>query len=119
MSVDSGYKRLNTRSQVWPDVTATIIVEDPFSVAGRKVLTISGNVGDLGSTGFFLKTVETVPIPANVQITIDFDPTHPQLFTLTAFGETVRATREGVGIKFTRINLQRMQECIMGRINQG
>lgn len=118
MTQDSRNKRANTRSHVWPDVTATIKVEDPFSV-GRKVLTVTGKVGDIGSTGFFLKTVETLPIPAKAEITIDFDPAHPDSkSTVKAFGEIVRGTPEGVGIRFTRIDLRFMQECIMNRMNR-
>ncbi|MGM0452129.1 MAG: PilZ domain-containing protein [Thermodesulfobacteriota bacterium] len=112
-------KRKNTRSQVWQDLEATIKVNDPFggSVA-RKILTVSGAVLDLGGTGMFLKTRENVPVPAKAEITIDFDPSGNGNLTISAMGETVRSTADGVGIRFTTIDLTRLQHCIMARMNR-
>lgn len=111
-------RRGNTRSQVWADTIATIEVPDPYSPGGRAVLTITGPIGDLGSTGMFLKTEESVPIPAKAEITIDFNPERPMTLYLTARGETVRSDPGGVGIRFTQINIQRLQQCILERMKK-
>ena len=113
-------KRKNTRSQVWQDLEATIKVNDPLGGgdAARKILTVSGAVLDLGGTGMFLKTLENVPVPAKAEITIDFDPASNGKLTISAMGETVRSTADGVGIRFTTIDLTRLQHCITARMNR-
>ncbi len=112
-------KRKNTRSQVWQDLEATIKVNDPFGEeGGRKILSFSGGVGDLGGTGMFLRTMEAVPVPAKAEITIDFDPSNKGGLTISAMGETVRSAADGVGIRFTAIDLTRLQHCILTRMNQ-
>lgn len=118
MAGDQRLKRQNTRAQVWPDLEATIKVLDPFGSTQRKMLTISGGVGNLGATGMFLTTEEDVPVPAKAEISIDFDPSQHGTLTVSAMGETVRATDEGVGIRFTTIDLRRLQQCIMTRMNK-
>ena len=110
--------RKNTRTQVWPDTKATIKVDDPYSPV-RRVLTITGQVGDLGSTGMFLITEEKVPVPAKAEIIIDFDSSKASsTLRIDARGETVRAADKGIGIKFTSIDMQRLQECILARMNR-
>ena len=82
-------------------------------------MTVKGSVGDLGSSGMFLITPDPVPVPAKAEIIIDFEPnsktSHCQV---TAFGETVRSTHEGVGIKFTAIDLSKLQQCIISKMNK-
>jgi hypothetical protein len=109
-----------TRSQVWPDTEATIRISEAFGQRSRSILTVKGTVGDLGSSGMFLITPEPVPVPAKADITIDFDPESKKSTNLkiTATGETVRATHEGVGIKFISIDLSRLQQCIISKMNQ-
>lgn len=109
--------RKNTRTKVWPDTKATIKVVDPMSPV-RKILTITGNVSDLGGHGLFLITNQPVPVPARAEILIDFDPSHPSSLTTEALGEVVRSAENGVGIRFTSINMERLQNCILARMNR-
>jgi len=112
-------RRKNTRSRVWPDTEGTLKVEDLFSSDRRGHLTIKGIVKDLGSNGMFLQTSELVPVPARAEIVIDFDPqsSSPSL-SLVALGETVHMTRTGVGIKFLSIDVAKLQQCIIGKMNK-
>ncbi len=118
MMEHSDQKRQHTRSRVWADIEATLNLEDPFSPGGRNFLQIRGKIEDLGSSGMFFKTEEPIPVPVPVEITIDFDPDHPGKLSIQAHGETVRKTSAGVGIRFTGINLQQLQQCILARMNR-
>lgn len=109
--------RENTRTRVWADTKATIKVADPYSLS-REVLTISGGVADLGGTGMFLVTGDPVPVPAEAEISIDFDPARPSLHRVHARGQIVRSSEDGVGIRFTDIDLNRLQQCILARMNR-
>lgn len=84
----------------------------------RQFLTIKGKVENLGANGMFLLTDERVPVPAIAEITINFDTSSnlPDLL-MTASGKTVRLSKNGVGIKFTAIDLSKLQKCIIHKIN--
>ncbi len=112
--------RKSTRSQVWPDIVATIKVQDTFGNAhSRSFVTITGRVEDLGAAGMFLLTSESVPVPARAEIMIDFDPkVKLSGLRIIALGETVRKTGEGVGIKFNQIDMRQLQKCIVAKMNR-
>lgn len=115
---NTNYRKV-TRSQAWPDTEATIKVTDTLILDSRSVLTFKGSVGDLGSSGMFLITPDVVPVPAKAEIIIDFDPgSRSSKLKITAIGETVRSTNEGVGIKFTTIDLAKLQQCIISKMNK-
>ena len=111
-------KRKYTRSSVWENTDATIKVPDDMLQKKRQFLTVKGKVGDLGANGMFLLTDERVPVPATAEITINFDTSSnlPDLL-MTASGKTVRLSENGVGIKFTAIDLSKLQKCIIHKIN--
>lgn len=109
--------RENTRTQVWDDTKAVIKVADPYSQS-REVLTIRGRVADLGGTGMFLVTDDPVPVPADAEILIEFDPARASALKVHARGQTVRTSKDGVGIRFTEIDLNRLQQCILARMNR-
>lgn len=112
-------KRRNTRSRVWSDTQATIRVADGFSLGSNGNITFKGTVANLGSNGMFLQTNESVPVPARAEIEIDFDPESSKPgITITASGETVHSTSEGVGIKFTVIDVAKLQQCIIAKMNR-
>ena len=117
MNFDTRHHRKNTRSAVWPDVKATLKMTDPYS-AKHKVLTAVGRVGDLGGAGMFVFTRDNVPVPVKAEITIDFDSGKTPDLVLTARGEVVRRTSEGVGIRFTAIDMAHLQKCILARMNR-
>jgi hypothetical protein len=112
-------KRKNTRSRVWPDTKATIRVADSFTRDSRGRITVEGTVSNLGSNGMFLQTVEDVPVPAQADITIDFDPdSRGAGLSIKASGVTVHANGDGVGIKFTEIDVAKLQKCIIAKMNR-
>lgn len=117
MYQQKNHQRRNTRTRVWPDTKATLKVADPFSSA-RKVIALTGRVGDLGGSGMFLFTREAVPVPAKAEIRIDFDSGKSPDLVIEALGETVRRTSEGVGIRFTSIDMSRLQRCILAKMNK-
>jgi len=110
-------KRAYTRSRVWPDTMATVRVKDPYD-AGASVITIRGIVSDLGGHGMFVKTDEIVPVPSRAEITIDFDPVEPGTICINAMGDVVRSSGDGIGIRFTTIDMQKLQECILKRMQR-
>ena len=113
------YRRASTRSQVWPDTEAIITITDPMSASGRGKMKIRGNVRDLGSYGMFLATKEYIPRNVDVEIEIIFDPnSRVSSLVVRADGKTVRRTSEGMGIKFTNIDLSRLQKCIIEKMNR-
>lgn len=109
-------KRSNTRSRVWPDTLATVKLKDPYDTEGRSVITICGTVADLGSEGMFVKTDEAVAVPSSAEITIDFNPDRPGTICVHAMGRAVRSADNGIGLKFTTIDVQRLQKCILERM---
>jgi PilZ domain-containing protein len=111
-------KRKYTRSGVWENTNAIIKVADNLMHDKRQFLTVQGKVENLGANGMFLLTNERVPVPAVAEITINFDTSSnmPDLL-MTASGKTVRLGKNGVGIKFTTIDLSKLQKCIIQKIN--
>jgi hypothetical protein len=107
-----------TRSPVWPETEATLTYMDKTNMKTHNQLSIRGGVGDLGSSGMFFLTKEDIPLNTKVDIAINFDPGAESLeLTLSASGKTVRSTKDGVGIKFTAIDLNQLQKCIISRLN--
>lgn len=114
---DTNFRKA-TRSRVWHDIEATLKVSQMYRKS-RSFLTIKGAVSDLGAGGMFLMTPEDAPVPAKAEITIDFDPSSKSTDTkIKALGETVRLTNEGIGIRFTFIDLSQLQQCIIYRMNK-
>lgn len=75
-------------------------------------------MGDLGSSGMLFLTKDHVPLNTVVAITINFDPSSKSSdLSLSASGKTVRITEGGVGIKFTSIDLNKLQKCIISKLN--
>ena len=112
-------KRRNTRSQVWPDTEATIKVAEAYRTDSRRQIVVKGKVVNLGSNGMFLETDEIVPIDANADIIINFDPeSTTSALVIRTSGQIVHSTKEGIGIRFTSIDLAKLQKCIIGKMNK-
>ena len=108
-----------SRKKVWQDTEATIKMDDPFSIGSRKTLTIKGIVDNLSIGGMFLKTEESVPVESKAEITINFDPASSSSdLSVKAYGKIVHAVENGVGIEFTSINMEELQQCIIKKMNQ-
>jgi c-di-GMP-binding flagellar brake protein YcgR len=111
-------KRRYTRSKAWPDTMATIKVQDSFGYNKIHCMTVTGQVEDLGCSGMFFISEEFVPVPGYAEIIIHFD-SNPEMsdMAIKASGRTVRLNKKGVGIRFTSINLEKLQKCIIQKIN--
>jgi hypothetical protein len=108
-----------TRKKVWQDTEATIKVNDPFSGGSRKTMSITGIVDNLSTGGMFLKTEESVPISSKAEIIINFDPASTSSdLSVKANGNIVHTAENGLGIKFTSINMTELQQCIIKKMNQ-
>jgi len=111
--------RKASRKKVWDDTEATIKVDDPFNSGSRQTITIKGIVGNLSTGGMFLKTQESVPVSSKAEILINFDPASSSSdLSLKAYGEIVRAVENGVGIRFTTIDMAALQHCIIKKMNK-
>ncbi len=116
----NGNSRKVTRSPVWPETQAIVTYADKMTMKTQHQLSVRGGLGNLGSSGMFLITDEKIPLNTRVDIVINFDPSSPATeLSLSATGETVRIAREGVGIRFTNINLNQLQKCIISKLNRG
>lgn len=112
-------KRKNTRSQAWPDTKATIKVVEDYGGSSRSRIKITGNVQNLGANGFFIETSEIVPIHARADISIYFEPESTSSgLQIRATGETVHISKSGIGIRFTSIDLNKLQKCIIAKMNK-
>lgn len=107
-----------TRSPVWPETEAIVRYTDSSSMKTLNQLTVRAGVSDLGSSGMFLLTKQDIPLNTAVDVDINFDPSAKSSdLVVSASGKTVRATKDGVGIKFTAIDLNRLQKCIVAKLN--
>lgn len=112
-------KRRNTRTHVWPDTEATIKVAEAYGADLRRHIMVKGRVVNLGSNGMFLETDEIVPIDANADIIINFDPdSTTSALVIRTSGQIVHSTKDGIGIRFTSIDLAKLQKCIIGKMNK-
>ena len=81
-------------------------------------MTVKGIVDNLSTGGMFLKTREVVPVLSKAEIIINFDPASGSSdLSVKAYGETVHQAENGIGIKFTSINLAELQQCIVKKMN--
>lgn len=81
--------------------------------------TITGKVLDIGASGMFVETTETPPNDADVDIEVRFDPrSKSSPLKLRARGKITRVTARGMGVRFLSIDLARLQECIIKKINR-
>lgn len=108
-----------SRKKVWQDTEAIIKVNDPFSDGSRKTMTIIGIVDNFSAGGMFLKTDESVPVSSKAEIIINFDPASGSTdLSVKAFGEIVYSVENGVGIKFTSIDMAELQQCVIKKMNK-
>ncbi|MFP4532120.1 MAG: PilZ domain-containing protein [Desulfobacterales bacterium] len=86
---------------------------------GVKKYSSCGDVRDIGSGGMFLNTRDFIPVTTNLGITICFDSeVEKQNLSISAQGQVVRSEKNGVGIRFTNINLNRFRNCVIEKINK-
>lgn len=113
------HRRMSTRSQAWPDTRATIRYADPTQPDKRSMLALDGKVRDIGSNGMFLETEEMIPRDTDLDIEINFDPnSRISKLLVSAKGKIVHLKPDGIGIRFTEIDLSRFQQCIVEKMKQ-
>jgi hypothetical protein len=117
VNMECSNKRKCTRSQVWKNTKATLKMIDQADYGSRRTISINGDVTDIGAKGMFLSSFEYIPVPGKAEITINFDSDLSDC-SLMVKGETVRETKKGVGIKFTSIDMTKLQKCIINKINK-
>jgi len=112
-------KRNSTRSHAWPETEATIRLSNSKNAKDTKKTSISGKVLDIGASGMFLETSEIAPENAEADIEIRFDSqSKSSPLKLHARGKITRSAPEGMGIRFLSIDLARLQECIVKKMNR-
>ncbi len=112
-------KRNSTRSQVWAETEATVRFLNSMNARDSKARAITGKVLDVGASGMFVETSETPANDADVDIEIRFDPgSKSSPLKLRARGKITRVTDRGMGIRFLSIDLARLQECIVKKMNR-
>lgn len=111
-------KRKCTRSHTWPETEAKVTFKEFIGAKKTRERSVVGQVADLGALGMLLKTMEPVPLHTSASIEIRFDPgSRSADLKLRASGKVVRLCKDGVGIRFTAIDLDRLQACIVKKIN--
>lgn len=117
--MDSKQRRASTRSRVWSDTRAVISFADPTQPDKRSSVSLKGKVRDIGSNGMFLEVREHVAANTDLHIEIFFDPgSHVSSLPIKARGKIVHSKKDGVGIRFTAIDLSRLQKCIVEKMNR-
>ena len=111
-------KRNATRSRIGGKFEAEVQYRDPYDNQRSNIITARGRIDDLGSKGIFLSTGDEVPLEKSLDIRILFEPMVPDGLSMKARGVAVRKTPEGVGIKFTDINVGRLGECVMEMLSR-
>lgn len=111
-------RRNATRSQAWPETKAYLEFLLPNGHEAIKKYRTCGDVRDIGAGGMFLHTRDFIPLATNLGITICFDSgTRKKNLSISAKGRVVRSDSDGVGIRFTSINLNRFRDCVITKIN--
>ena len=101
-------QRVATRNEVWPETEAVV---KNFNRVLR------GHVRNLGSRGMFLVTEQKLPIKSRLEIRIIFHTGAARDLTIDARGEAIWRSREGVGIRFTEIDVAKLGDCIIQMLN--
>ncbi len=111
-------RRNATRSQAWPETKAYLEFLLPNGHKTIKKYSTCGDVRDIGSSGMFLTTHDFIPVATHLGITICFDSeADKKNLSISAKGQVVRSERDGVGIRFTSININRFRKCVIEKIN--
>ena len=95
-------KRRTTRTELWFDAEA--IVKSNHGV-------ITGKVNNLGSKGMFIETSQKIPRNVEVEIKIIFKSESPSALS-DIKGTVIRHEDKGIGIQFTKIDLELFRECM-------
>jgi hypothetical protein len=112
-------QRTCTRTQTWPDTLANITASAPGEKNRTEKLRADGKVRDIGSCGMFLETSTDLPIGSELRIELLFDPSSASSrLPVIARGVAVHSNGDGVGIRFTDIDLRVFQKAIVEKMNR-
>lgn len=110
-------KRKSTRNKVWPETEVHVTFRDKAALKSNSLVRFKAGVDNLGSSGMFIKTEEHITSGTDVDLKIDFHPGgHPPIF-LHAVGKVVRVEKTGFAVAFTQIDVHKLGECIMAKLN--
>lgn len=113
----TGKKRKNTRNKVWPETEVHVSFRNKAELKANNLVKFRADVGNLGSSGIFIKTDEHINTGTEVDLKVDFQPgAHPPIF-IHATGRVVRIEKSGFAVSFTDIDVKKLGECIMAKLN--
>lgn len=110
-------KRKNTRNKVWPETLAHIEYRDKMALNSNCLVNTRAFVDNMSASGLFLLTEENIPTDTDLTIIIDFDPGAEKVIAIKASGVVVRRDQKGIAVKFTKIDTQKLGECILAKLN--
>jgi hypothetical protein len=110
-------KRKNTRNKVWPETLAHIEYRDKMALNTNSLVKTRATVANMSASGLFLNSEENIPTDTELTIIIDFDPGAENVIAIKVTGVVVRREKRGVAIKFTKIDTQKLGECILAKLN--
>ena len=101
-------KRNAARSEIWSDVYAQVKINEQL---------ITGKVKNLGSKGMFLVTDYQLPVSSKINVMLLFKlKSRPDLH-LEVNGNVAWHNKEGMGIQFHRMDLDKFRECVLAMVN--
>jgi len=110
-------QRKNTRNKVWPETEVHVKYRDKAALKSNSIVSFKAGVDNLGSNGMFIKTEEVVATGTEMELKIDFNPGgRPPIF-IHAEGTVLRKEKNGFALKFTKIDVHALGECIMAKLN--
>lgn len=107
--------RRTTRANLGNGVAAEVSFPDLTQTARHRVY-IKGRASDIGTGGMFFCTQEFVPMDLNIDIHVFFNADRSVNFH--AIGKAVRRVKSGVGIRFTHVNMEDFNSCVMYMLSQ-
>lgn len=110
-------KRKNTRNKVWPETEVHVKYRDKAALKSNSIMSFKAGVDNLGSNGMFIKTEEVVVTGTEMELKIDFNPGKKPPIVIHAEGEVLRVEKNGFALKFTKIDIHALGECIMTKLN--
>lgn len=102
-----------TRNKMWPDTTAVLRYRTRYGTGPTSVKELSARIENLSAKGMFVHTDEAIILDTELEIQIRFN----ESICLNAEGKILRKSENGVAVKFTRIDTDKLCDCIMERMN--
>lgn len=102
-----------TRNVMWPDTTAHLRYRTRYGTSSISVEEEIVRIENLSARGMFVLSESQIILDTEVEIQIRFN----DKICLNAMGKILRKEENGVAIKFTEIDKDKLCDCIMDRMN--